>query len=102
MQEDIKERTAVETMKDNIDIQKQHDIHTYTHTTKCAMTSAKKILSFVCFFCVLYQIIIWKILWPCPYCDFSNQTWNTFFFCFLNYLKQKQRRIAITQIQKTI
>lgn len=30
MQEDIKERTAVETMKDNMDIQKQHDINTHT------------------------------------------------------------------------
>lgn len=51
MQEDIKERTAVETMKDNMDIQKQHNIHTHTYTQQnCAMTSVKKILSFVSLF----------------------------------------------------
>lgn len=48
MQEDIKERTAVETMKDNMDIQKQHDIHTYTHNKMCYDVSKENSL-----FCVV-------------------------------------------------
>lgn len=104
MQEDIKERTVVETMKDNIKIQKQNT-HTYTQQN-CAMTSVKKIslFCFIIFLCVVSNYYMEK------YCGLAltvtsvtEHGIHSFFCCFfLNYLKQKHTKIAIIRNQKTI